>query len=1060
LFCFLGLVDPLPLSSTLTILKTYLPPILFNKLQKYVTSPPDNVNCSVDWSYFESSLKRCNLQTCAEELLVMLENSSVQEKNVQTFHINQNFKQNKCTEPNHSNTTQMIQKFLITIYQRNIITSLVKYILLQDIIVRLENSNLISPKKGIFFSMFTRLKEIIFESVLIAFNGSRYDNFLLCNYLIDIQCQYKNKIKIFKKGGALSTIILQWRKNFNTNKSKIKLKKKNIWPMNLYIKDLRDLVSANMSLDKIGHLFSLNVSKLCFPYEKAISIKKLKTISSLKIHDEIFWTDTFTGKKVSIEQRRLAQNVFTQKKFHNLYEFSTYYLVIDCLLLHSVLLKIFNSYLQDSINIFIRRKYSQSSLSFQQFFIMDPAKQIDHILAPVKLNNPFLNYFMKQAVTGGLCTSFVHGVIDSTTPINDQFNYISDPQLNPSVWPNFNNLKPWTKCFNEKPSGIITFDIRSLYPSAAVKKIPVGIPLIYSRFINKDIHHLKDKNTTFNLNINSFCSSVQNNNDCQQDYFKLINEPAKFNHEFNVIQFYLNSLPKNIEILRFQSNFTAMGQLYFGQYPLDGFLSFLYQNKIFIKLIQYQSVYYHGHASSCSISNSETNITKANKTLEIKKNIEQLYSNFFQIFHEHFLHPLEFEYVEIFECDFPQHKIPPTISNQLFYKKEYHYQSFLTNICNKNLTGFLVVKNLEIKKNNQNPIFGFIIQKVEYELKNLSDYTQKLIEHYIPTRRVVSLHQSKSYMIISTEYFNWLHKTFGFEKTPDIYHAILFQLQPYLRHSIESKLFLRKQIKQFISVEKDPVKKQNYEIKAELIKLMLNSCYGFTMCNLGSSKFKSFENRTKKPEKNNTNIISCIKLKEKTYLIEKKNKQDIFETLLGHVGCSILFHSKIILLKRLYFLLKYLNPTKAQLLYMDTDSAHFLVKHKKIDENVDFNLRPEFLSLMNKHFENGPKISGIWVTEGFFNHGEYFGEKCYKLYESNHQKYLTHIKGLNNFFQQKMQEENVDLNKHFYISYNSFVKTSDFLIFKTHMNKNLRSFFIPMKRYFVCSHGSLPLKIT
>jgi len=144
---------------------------------------------------------------------------------------------------------------------------------------------------------------------------------------------------------------------------------------------------------------------------------------------------------------------------------------------------------------------------------------------------------------------------------------------------------------------------------------------------------------------------------------------------------------------------------------------------------------------------------------------------------------------------------------------------------------------------------------------------------------------------------------------------------------------------------------------------------------------------------------------------------------------------------------------------MDTDSAHFLVKHKKIDENVDLNLRPEFLSLINKHFENGPKISGIWVTEGFFNHGEYFGEKCYKLYESNHQKYLTHIKGLNNFFQQKMQEENVDLNKYFYISYNSFVKTSDFLIFKTHMNKNLRSFFIPMKRYFVCSHGSLPLKI-
>jgi len=51
--------------------------------------------------------------------------------------------------------------------------------------------------------------------------------------------------------------------------------------MNLYIKDIRNLVDANMSLDKIGKLFNLKVSKLCFPYEKATSIKSLKTITSL-----------------------------------------------------------------------------------------------------------------------------------------------------------------------------------------------------------------------------------------------------------------------------------------------------------------------------------------------------------------------------------------------------------------------------------------------------------------------------------------------------------------------------------------------------------------------------------------------------------------------------------------------------------------------------------------------------------------------------------------------------------------------------------------------------------
>jgi hypothetical protein len=61
---------------------------------------------------------------------------------------------------------------------------------------------------------------------------------------------------------------------------KVKQKPAGKWIMNLYIKDIRNLVAANMSLDKIGKLFNLKVSKLCFPYEKAPSIKKLKSLTS------------------------------------------------------------------------------------------------------------------------------------------------------------------------------------------------------------------------------------------------------------------------------------------------------------------------------------------------------------------------------------------------------------------------------------------------------------------------------------------------------------------------------------------------------------------------------------------------------------------------------------------------------------------------------------------------------------------------------------------------------------------------------------------------------------
>ena len=97
-------------------------------------------------------------------------------------------------------------------------------------------------------------------------------------------------------------------------------------------------------------------------------------------------------------------------------------------------------------------------------------------------------------------------------------------------------------------------------------------------------------------------------------------------------------------------------------------------------------------------------------------------------------------------------------------------------------------------------------------------------------------------------------------------------------------------------------------------------------------------------------------MEKNIFLVEiaKKNEES-FPTLLGHVGCYILFNSKIILLKRLYFLLKFLNPKLAQLLYMDTDSAHFLVKHKILQENVSHNLKPFFNDNLTNTLKVDPK---------------------------------------------------------------------------------------------------------
>jgi len=1060
-FYFSGLYDNIPKSEVYNLLEKCLPKACLMKIKKYTNAPPrSRLKSHLSWQYVKEQIDNADTGICERDLINLFQNNSFSEKCVKIFHISKNDQLNARYEPTLEKTCQMIYHFLTYTYQRNVLATIIKYILLKKIIFQFDTFPGQS-KKGIFSLMQKRLTETIFECILTAFNGSNYDVYLLCNHLIIIQTKLKQKIKIFKKGSSISTVILQFNKNLNylpdiIQAKKVSNKKPSVkWLSKVYIKDIRNLVAANMSLDKIGHLFNLEIPKLCFPYHQATTIKKLKSIDSLHPRNNEFWKDSFSTKTVSLETRLHAQNIFEQQNFKNLYEYNSYYLTQDCLLLHAIVYTLFNTYLKDDINIFLRRNFSQSSLSYQQFFIIEPAKQIKEIMAPKKIKHTFFNYLIKQAVTGGICTSFVHGNIDESTIINDHLNYIKDPPLNKNVWPNFYNLLPWKKCFNETAAGISTIDIRSLYPSAACKKLPVNAPLFFSRFTKEDLHNIRDKKLR-TLNLQSFCTNVQENN--HETFFALLNKPPGFQYEFSAIKYYLQSLPHDIQILRFQSSFTALGQLYFDEYPIDGFLSYKNpnDNKIYLKIIQYNSNYYHGHKIMCKLYNQEENKIKERYTQEIKCKILNLWHQFKKCFN---LSAIEMELVELAECDYFSHKIPIDKSFLFYFNKEYTYSSFLENIYAKKITGFIVVKNLEIKKYSQNPLFGFLIQKVEYDLKKLSPYSQKHLKYLNSYKRVIAINKCKSFMVISTEYFNWLHDNFGFEGTPQIYHALLFQTSYYLKENIEKKLNERKQLKDLLKIETNPQIRQNYEVKSELIKLMLNSCYGFTLCNLTSTKFKHFENRCLYPRQviKRKNIVSCVKIVDNVYLIEcKKEIEHPFQTLLGHIGCSILFWSKIILLKRLFFLLRFLNPTQAQLLYMDTDSAHFLLKHKNFEDNVDTNLKPMFCKLFPKHFETGNKLSGIWVQEGFYKTAEYLGEKSYKL--NNDNQYLTHMKGLNNYFQNRYATQNIDIKTNPFIAYNTFLKSPDFIIFKSYMSKDLFSNFMPIKRYFVIPSGSLPLK--
>jgi hypothetical protein len=117
----------------------------------------------------------------------------------------------------------------MSIYQRNVLASLVKYILLKDILHKLNTSPLTETYKGVFSTMKKRLEEIIFECVLTAFNGSNYDNYLICNQLVIILTKLNERINIFKKGASISTVnitvkncLTRFQNIEHTRKKKIK----------------------------------------------------------------------------------------------------------------------------------------------------------------------------------------------------------------------------------------------------------------------------------------------------------------------------------------------------------------------------------------------------------------------------------------------------------------------------------------------------------------------------------------------------------------------------------------------------------------------------------------------------------------------------------------------------------------------------------------------------------------------------------------------------------------------------------------------------------------------
>ena len=104
-------------------------------------------------------------------------------------------------------------------------------------------------------------------------------------------------------------------------------------------------------------------------------------------------------------------------------------------------------------------------------------------------------------------------------------------------------------------------------------------------------------------------------------------------------------------------------------------------------------------------------------------------------------------------------------------------------------------------------------------------------------------------------------------------------------------------------------------------------------------------------------------------------------------------HSKIILLENIHFLLSHLDPHKAELLYLDTESCYWAVHHKILADNVAPHMKNSYEQNKNSYVDSTTLLAGYLITEHIAQRMSIFGEKMYKLHFDS-QEPEVHLKGI------------------------------------------------------------------
>ena len=285
----------------------------------------------------------------------------------------------------------------------------------------------------------------------------------------------------------------------------------------------------------------------------------------------------------------------------------------------------------------------------------------------------------------------------------------------------------------------------------------------------------------------------------------------------------------------------------------------------------------------------------------------------------------------------------------------------------------MVTQNILKKENESNEEF-------EQKLKKATDsLLLNRLKHPISyTRKSFKIDQC-----LPVKYFKWLVKNRNLSGV-EILHYVHYELRDYAYDFIYSLLQMRHEINQKFKEtgEKDTLSSYN-------LKLLANAMYGFTMVEI-SNYFKftyALEDsirRYPKVDQTKINLLSIVKDQKsgkQSFLYQLKYQLSdhmISNTL--QVGATILGNSRVIFYDHIYKLLTFLDPRKAELCYLDTDSVFFFIAHEDLNKCLKHDQINNFKTQYDKIFvdPNSPysqasklKMEGYYQTAFF---------KCVKNY--------------------------------------------------------------------------------